>query len=235
MARIQQLPASLINQIAAGEVVERPASVVKELLENSVDAGANRLDVEVSRGGLDLIRVVDDGSGIPAEELPLAFASHATSKLRSAEDLGHLGTLGFRGEALAAIGSIAQATLQSRPADQARGAAIHCDGGRLSAVEPWNGAAGTRVEVRHLFYHTPARRKFLKSAATELAQVTETFTRLALAHLGRHWTLRHNGRLVYEVPAPLGLLDRIGLFFGPDVSQALYLLEAGDGPEGRLH
>jgi DNA mismatch repair protein MutL len=226
MPRIQQLPATLVNQIAAGEVVERPASVVKELLENAVDAASTRIDVEVAQGGIDLIRVVDDGSGIPADELPLAFASHATSKLATADDLFRIGTLGFRGEALASIGSIAQVTLQSRPPDQPVGAEITCHGGQLSPARAWNGAAGTHVEVRHLFYNTPARRKFLKAAGTEMGHVTEAFTRLALAHLGVHWTLHHNGRPVYAVPQSMGLLDRIGLFFGSDVANSLYMVEA---------
>src|SRR5947209_4016365 len=161
MARIQQLPTTLINQIAAGEVIERPASVVKELLENAVDAGSTRIDVEVEQGGADLVRVVDDGCGIEADDLPLAFANHATSKLSGADDLFKVGTLGFRGEALASVGSVAQVRLQSRPAGQAAGAEIACQGGQLSAVRPWNGAPGTRVEVRHLFYNVPVRRKFL--------------------------------------------------------------------------
>jgi DNA mismatch repair protein MutL len=229
MARIQPLPPALVNQIAAGEVVERPASVVKELLENAVDAGSTRIDVEVRQGGSGLIQVVDNGCGIHPDDLPLAFASHATSKLHQAEDLFRIETLGFRGEALASVGSIAQVTLQSRPADQPSSAAITCHGGQLSAVVPWNGTPGTRIEVRHLFYNTPARRKFLKGVATEMGHVTEVFTRLALAQLGVHLTLRHNGKLLYEAPASLGLLDRIGLFFGTELRNALYLVEAQEG------
>jgi DNA mismatch repair protein MutL len=166
MSRIHPLPATLINQIAAGEVVERPASVVKELLENTIDAGSTRIDVEVRRGGSDLIQIADNGCGIYPEDLPLAFASHATSKLRSLDDLLHIDSLGFRGEALAAIGSIARVSLQSRAAGQSSGAAITCHGGQLSPVTAWNGATGTRIEVRHLFYNTPARRKFLKGVNT---------------------------------------------------------------------
>jgi DNA mismatch repair protein MutL len=196
MPRIQQLPLTLINQIAAGEVIERPASVVKELLENAIDAGSTRIDVEVAQGGSDLIQIVDNGCGIHADDLPLAFASHATSKLHRLEDLFRMDTLGFRGEALASIGSIAQVTLQSRPADQLCGASITCHGGQLSSVLPWNGSPGTRIEVRHLFFNTPARRKFLKGVATEMGHVSEVFTRVALAQLGTHFTLRHNGKLL---------------------------------------
>jgi DNA mismatch repair protein MutL len=159
MPRIQQLPPSVITRIAAGEVIERPASVVKELLENAVDAGGTRIDLEVEQGGIDLIQVVDDGCGILPEDLPLAFASHATSKLQNADDLFRIGTLGFRGEALASIGSIAQVKLQSRPPDQPFGAEIACNGGELSAVRAWNGSPGTRIEVRHLFYNTAICRR----------------------------------------------------------------------------
>src|SRR5205085_2172822 len=156
-------------------------------------------------------------------------ASHATSKLASSEDLFRIGTLGFRGEALASIGSIAQVTLQSRPPEQPFGGEIVCNGGQLSPVRAWNGSPGTRIEVRHLFFNTPARRKFLKSVGTEMGHVSEAFTRLALARLGLHWTLRHNGRLVHEVPATMGLLDRIGQFFGAEVGNALYLVQAERG------
>src|SRR5262249_18535218 len=157
MARIHQLPPSVITKIAAGEVIERPASVVKELLENSVDAGSSRIDIEIEQGGVELIRVVDNGCGIAADDLPLAFASHATSKLSNADDLFRVRTLGFRGEALASIGGAAGVTLQSRPADADCGAELICHGGELSPVRVWNGAPGTRVEVRHLFFNTPVR------------------------------------------------------------------------------
>src|SRR5262245_9523202 len=138
MGRIQQLPSSVVTRIAAGEVIERPASVVKELLENAVDAGSTRIDVEVEQGGIELVRLVDNGSGIHAADLPLAFASHATSKLQSADDLFEIGTLGFRGEALASIGGVAQVALQSRPAGSDTGAQLTCHGGELSPVKPWN-------------------------------------------------------------------------------------------------
>jgi DNA mismatch repair protein MutL len=234
MPRIQQLPSTVIAQIAAGEVIERPASVVKEFLENSVDAGATRIDVEVEQGGIELIRVVDDGCGITPEDLPLAFASHATSKLRHADDLFRIGTLGFRGEALASIGGVGQVTLQSRPHDQDSGAEITCHGGAIAASRPWNGAPGTRIEVRHLFYNTPVRRKFLRAVPTEMGHVSEQFTRLALAQEKLHLNLRHNGKKTYEVPATAPLLDRIRLFFGTEVSDALYHVEAEAGPV-KLH
>src|SRR5438093_8153679 len=151
MSRIQQLPHSVITKIAAGEVIERPASVVKELLENSVDAGSTRIDVDIEQGGAELIRIVDDGCGIEPEDLPLAFASHATSKLANADDLFRISTLGFRGEALASIGGVAQVTLQSRPHDRPTGAQITCHAGELSEIRAWNGSPGTRIEVRNLF------------------------------------------------------------------------------------
>src|SRR6266404_5673792 len=146
MPRLHQLPSDVITKIAAGEVIERPASVVKELLENAVDAGSTQIDVDVEQGGVELIRVVDNGHGIDEADFPLAFASHATSKLENADDLFRIGTMGFRGEALASIGGVAQVTLQSRPAEQACGAEIACHGGELAAVKAWNGAPGTRLE-----------------------------------------------------------------------------------------
>src|SRR5947209_3364120 len=230
MQRIQRLPASVVTQIAAGEVIERPASVIKELLENSVDAGSTRIDVEIEQGGGELIRVVDNGGGIDRDDLALAFASHATSKLGSADDLFRIRTLGFRGEALASIGGVAQVALQSRPAGRASGHEVTCHGGDLSPVRAWNGAPGTRIEVRHLFFNTPVRRKFLRTTTTEMGHLCETFTRLALAHPLLHLTLRHNGKQVYEVPATAGLLDRLGLFFGAEVRDRLYPLDAEQGP-----
>ncbi|MGE3803522.1 MAG: DNA mismatch repair endonuclease MutL [Gemmataceae bacterium] len=230
MPRIRQLPPSVITKIAAGEVIERPASVVKELLENSVDAGATRIDLELEQGGIELIRVTDDGHGIEADDLPLAFASHATSKLKDADDLFRIGTLGFRGEALASIGGIAQVNLQSRPAAQLHGAEISCHGDQLSAVRAWNGAPGTRLEVRHLFFNTPVRRKFLRTPGTELGHVDDVFTRLALAQPHLHLTFTHNGKRVYEVPARAGRRERIGLFFGQELPDLLFEVEQSQGP-----
>lgn len=230
MPRIIQLPVSVITKIAAGEVIERPASVIKELLENSVDAGSTRIEIDLEQGGTELIRVVDDGHGIDPDDLPLAFSSHATSKLKNADDLFQIGTMGFRGEALASIGGVSRVTLQSRAAGRADGAEITCIGGELSAVRPWNGSPGTRLDARHLFFNTPVRKKFLKTHSTELGHITETVQRIALAHPHLHLVLRHNERLVQEVPASAGLLDRIALFFGPEVRDKLYPINADQGP-----
>jgi len=230
MPRIRQLPASVITKIAAGEVIERPASVVKELLENSLDAGATRIDIDIEQGGAELIRVVDNGGGIHSDDLALAFSNHATSKLMSADDLFAVQTLGFRGEALASIGGVARVTMQSRPADAAVGAEVVCDGGTLTPAKVWNGTPGTRIEVQHLFFNTPVRRKFLRTAATEVGHICEVVTRIALARPGLHITLTHNGKNVYEVGAAASLLDRLRLFFGADVSDRLYAIDAQHGP-----
>jgi DNA mismatch repair protein MutL len=230
MPRIRQLPPDVVTKIAAGEVIERPASVVKELLENSIDAGSTRIDIDLDAGGTELIRVVDDGCGIEPDDLALAFAQHATSKLQTADDLFQIGTMGFRGEALASIASVGQVTLQSRTHSASSGCEVKCDGGAITPSKPWNGAPGTRIEVRHLFYNVPVRKRFLKSVATELGHVCETVTRLSLAHPTLHLTLRHNGRLVYDIPASAGLLDRIALFFTGEVRDALYELDSGEGP-----
>jgi DNA mismatch repair protein MutL len=234
MPRIHQLPQSVVTKIAAGEVIERPASVVKELLENAIDAGSRRIDLDIEEGGAELIRVVDDGCGILADDLPRAFASHATSKLGDADDLFRVRTLGFRGEALASIGGVAQVTLQSRPGDQPCGAEISCHGGQLSSVRPWNGSPGTRLEVRHLFFNTPVRRKFLRTTSTEMGHISEAFTRIALSHAELNLTLRHNDKDVYQISRSASLLDRLGLFFGAELRDQLYHVEAQQGPV-RLH
>ncbi|HVK52142.1 MAG TPA: DNA mismatch repair endonuclease MutL [Pseudoxanthomonas sp.] len=178
---IRSLPDILINQIAAGEVVERPASVVKELVENALDAGARRVDIELEDGGIRLIRIRDDGSGIAAEELPLAVSRHATSKIASLDDLEAVATLGFRGEALPSIASISRFSLSSRRAVDAHGAVLRVEGGKAAAVAPAAHAVGTTVEVRDLFYNVPARRKFLRAPRTELGHIEEWLRSLALA------------------------------------------------------
>ena len=190
--------------------------------------------MEVEQGGIELIRVVDDGHGIAPDDLPMALASHATSKLTSADDLFQIATLGFRGEALASIGGVAQVTLQSRQADQAVGAEISCSGSVLSPVRPWNGPTGTRIEARHLFYNTPVRRKFLRTISTEMGHISEMFTRVALPQTGLHMTLRHDGREVYEVAASTGLQERLTSFFGAELRDKLYDIDVRGGP-ARLH
>jgi DNA mismatch repair protein MutL len=230
MHRIRELPSFVVTKIAAGEVIERPASVVKELIENSLDAGATRIEVDLEQGGADLIRVVDDGCGIDPDDLPLAFVTHATSKLADVDDLFRVGTLGFRGEALASIGGVAHVTLQSRSPERESGGEIHNRDGAFTPVLPWNGSPGTRIEVRNLFHNVPVRRKFLKMTATELNHVVEAVTRLALAHPLVDFVVRHHGKSVIEVPGTAGLFDRLHLFFGREVADRLYQIDQSAGP-----
>ncbi len=225
---IQQLPPSVINKIAAGEVIERPASVVKELLENSLDAGATRIDVSIEQGGLELVRVVDNGGGIPPDELLLAIASHATSKLVDADDLFRVRTLGFRGEALASIAEVSRFTLRSRVASQAAGAELEVVAGKPADIAPCGCSPGTTVEVRNLFFNTPVRRKFLRATQTEMGHITEILTRLALAHPEVHFSLRHNSRQIFDLPPTDRLVDRISTFFGRDLADDLIWLESRD-------
>ena len=226
MPPIHQLSQSLINKIAAGEVIERPASVVKELMENAIDAGATRIDVSVGQGGLELVRVVDNGGGIPMEELPLALASHATSKLVEADDLFRVGTLGFRGEALASIAEVSRLVLRSRTPNSPGGAEIEVAGGVLSSPAPCGCPTGTSVEVHNLFFNTPVRRKFLRTTATEFGHVSEAFTRIALASPHVHFTLRHNDKPVFEMAAGDGWLDRIAMCFGRELADSLIWVES---------
>jgi DNA mismatch repair protein MutL len=198
---IHQLSPSLVNRIAAGEVIERPASVVKELVENALDAGATHIVVEIEDGGRELIRVIDDGSGIPANELAMAFASHATSKLQSDEDLFAIETMGFRGEALASIGAVSHARILSRTRDSEAGYEIFNRGGEISDAQAAAGNVGTTIDVRRLFFNTPARRKFLKGSTTEFSYINEAVLRTALPNPGITFTLSHNGRVVLDLPA----------------------------------
>ena len=191
---IRQLPDTLINQIAAGEVVERPASVVKELVENALDAGARRIDIDLEDGGARLIRVRDDGDGIDADDLPLAILRHATSKIASLNDLESVVTLGFRGEALPSIASVSRFSLVSRRDGSAHGAALEVDGGRVGSVAPKPHPRGTTVEVRDLFFNVPARRKFLRAERTELGHIQEWLRSLALARPDVELRVSHNGK-----------------------------------------
>jgi len=198
---IRRLDNTLVDQIAAGEVIERPASVAKELLENALDAGARHVLIDVERGGIRLLRVRDDGAGIAAAELPLALARHATSKIAALDDLEHIGTLGFRGEALPSIASVSQLTLTSRPADAPRATSIEAAEGRLGKPKPAAHPPGTTVEVRDLFHRVPARRKFLRSEATEFQHVLRTVVRIALSRFDVAFTLTHNRREQFALPA----------------------------------
>jgi DNA mismatch repair protein MutL len=227
---IRQLPPGVVNKIAAGEVIERPASVVKELLENAIDAGATRIDVAVEQGGVELVRVVDNGCGIAADELPLAVASHATSKIRQADDLFRVATLGFRGEALASIAEVSRLALRSRTLDAEAGAELEVVGGERGAVIPCGAAPGTTIEARNLFFNTPVRRKFLRATQTEMGHTTEAFTRLALAYPQVHFTLRHGGKTVYDLPPTDNLTTRIAGFFGDELARELLWVESHDGP-----
>ncbi len=229
MPEIKQLSASVINKIAAGEVIERPASVVKELLENSVDSGATRIDLSVRKGGSELIRVADNGCGIRAEQLMLAVASHATSKIRDADDLFEVHSFGFRGEALASIAEVSQFILRSRTVDSDAGAELEVYGGRASEIAPCGCPTGTSVEVRNLFFNTPVRQKFLRTVQTEMGHVSEAFTRIALANPHVHFTLRHNDNLLHELPAAESIHQRIATFFGGDLAQGLIPVESTDG------
>jgi DNA mismatch repair protein MutL len=198
---IQQLPGHLINQIAAGEVVERPASVVKELVENSLDAGADDIHIDIAAGGAKLIRVRDNGAGIDRDELALALSRHATSKISSLEDLEAVVSLGFRGEALPSIASVARLVLTSRTAAEDNAWQVEADGGEISSPRPAAHARGTTVEVHDLFYNTPARRRFLRTERTEFGHIEKWLRRLALSRPGAAFTLTHNRRTVLSLPA----------------------------------
>lgn len=219
MPAIQLLPDLLISQIAAGEVVERPASALKELLENSLDAGATEIRVHLELGGTQLIRVADNGVGIEQAQLGLALARHATSKIASLEDLERVASLGFRGEALASIASVARVRLASRTLTAAHAFEIRADGAASGELQPAALAAGTTIEVRDMFFNTPARRKFLKSAATEYAHCDETFRRIALARPDVAFSLHHNDRAVQHWRAH-SMAERIAAVLGADFTHA---------------
>ena len=218
MGRIRILSDQVANQIAAGEVVERPASVVKELLENSLDAGATRIRIEVEGGGRKLIRIVDNGHGMVRDDALLAFERHATSKLRTSDDLLSIRTLGFRGEALPSIASVSRLTLETRATEDAAGTTIEIAGGNIQRVEDSGMPAGTTIAVRDLFYNTPARRKFLKAEQTELAHIAALVTHYALAHPSRHFELHSATQALLIAPAVATTGDRLFQIFGRDTA-----------------
>jgi DNA mismatch repair protein MutL len=225
---IRPLSETLVSQIAAGEVVDRPASVVKELLENSLDAGATDIGVALVEGGVKQVRVTDNGAGIEDDDLAMAFARHATSKIASLDDLERVRSLGFRGEALASIASVARVALLSRAAGEAKAFSVNAEGGSIGTVQPAAHPQGTTVEVNDLYYNTPARRKFLKSDTTELAHCEDAFTRAALSRHDVAFTLRHNGRILTRL-APSDPAHRVGGTLGADFAQSMRPIEADGG------
>ncbi len=223
---IRMLPMHVVNQIAAGEVVERPASVVKELIENALDAGATHVTVDLMDGGLESIRVRDDGDGIVSDELPLAIAPHATSKVETAEDLDGIATMGFRGEALASIGSVSRLEVVSRPRDAAAGARIVADHGDIGSVEAAASPPGTCMTVGRLFARVPARRKFLRTPRAETGRVRRVIRDLAAAHPGVHFVMTSDGVTRLELPAHRTLRDRLVAILGRELADSLIEIEA---------
>jgi DNA mismatch repair protein MutL len=233
MSRIRPLPELLVSQIAAGEVVERPASVLKELLENSVDAGAQAITVLLDAGGIKRVQVEDDGAGIARDELPLALARHATSKIASLEDLEGVATMGFRGEALASIASVSRLSITSRTREAAHGASVAAEGARIGEVQPAARAQGTTVSVADLYFNTPARRKFLRTEGTEFGHCDEVFRRIALAHPDIAFMLKHNGRASHVLRAQEGAA-RAGALLGSQFLTSSFAIETQSG-NLRLH
>ncbi|MBW8001474.1 MAG: DNA mismatch repair endonuclease MutL [Planctomycetes bacterium] len=221
MGQIVVLDQNMINMIAAGEVIERPASVVKELIENSIDSGATRITVSIEDGGRKLISVTDDGLGMDTEDLTNAFEPHATSKIKTSSDLHTISTLGFRGEALASIASIAHVKTVSRQQGCENGNCIEIDCGDRTDIGPCSADYGTTIQVRDLFYKLPARRKFLKTANTEFGHISEQFTRIALANANLDLTLIHNGREIYRLPSGKSLCQRITELFSSEIAENL--------------
>jgi len=226
---IAELPERVKNQIAAGEVVERPASVVKELVENALDAGATRVTIDLAEGGAKLVRIVDDGVGMGPEDLRLAFTPHATSKLRDVDDLEHIASLGFRGEALASIGAVSHASILTRPAGAATGFRIEDEWGTVGPVTEAGAPRGTTIEVRDLFLRLPARRRFLKRSSTELGRCLDVLQRLVIAHEGVGFVVTHDQKRVLDVEPEMDRRERVRRLFGADLAEAL---EEVHGEEG---
>ncbi len=221
MGKIGVLDENMINMIAAGEVIERPGSVVKELVENSIDAGANKITVQIEDGGKKLISVTDDGAGMDGEDLAKAFESHATSKIRVCEDLGRISTMGFRGEALASIASVAQVYAVSKPANSIEANCVEIDCGKKGQVKPCSSDCGTTIEVREIFYKLPARRKFLRSSNTEISHISEQFSRIALCHNELDMTLVHNGKVIYSFRRHESVRERAAVVVSGQAAEGL--------------
>jgi len=219
MGKIHVLSEQVANKIAAGEVIERPASIVKELVENSLDAGADQIEIEIKHGGKSLIRVADNGSGMTTEDAQLALQRHATSKIEKAEDLDHIASFGFRGEALPSIASVSRFTLQTRTPEYATGTELVVEGGNLVKAKECPASAGTVIEVRDLFFNTPARRKFLKQDTTEFGHILDAVTCLALANLNVRFVLRSGGKVVLDLVPTRKLSVRAAVIFGDDWAQ----------------
>jgi len=230
MGIIRELPELVANKIAAGEVIERPASVVKELVENSIDAGASRIELQLEEGGRKLIRVTDDGSGMDAADVAMCFRRHATSKLRTSRDLFFITTLGFRGEALPSIGAVAQVRLVSRQRGADSATEIQVVGGKMGEPRAAGAPHGTTVEVRNLFYNTPARQKFLRSPKTELGHVLDMIARVALPHEQIHFVVSNDGRTLLNAPPASSRRERVAAFVGADLAGALLPVAGGEGP-----
>ncbi|HVF46439.1 MAG TPA: DNA mismatch repair endonuclease MutL, partial [Pyrinomonadaceae bacterium] len=227
MNKIKVLPDNLANQIAAGEVVERPASVIKELVENSIDAGAGRLQIDIELGGRRLMRVSDNGEGMTRDDAILAFERHATSKIRTAEDLARIATLGFRGEALASIASVGKVELLTKTEADVTATRVTIEGGRLLDVKDAGRDAGTTTSIRDLFYNTPARRKFMRSEATENYHLTAIVTHYALAHPEIAFAMTNNGREVLRVAPARDLRERAFQLFGVGLLESLLPVDGG--------
>src|ERR1017187_5604207 len=221
MGKIHVLPEHVANKIAAGEVVERPASVVKELLENALDAGSTRIKIQVEAGGKKLIQITDNGSGMVRDDALLAFERHATSKIKNAEDLLSVATLGFRGEALPSIASVCRLRLETRDPEDPSGTIVEINGGKIFKVEEAGLPAGTSITVRDLFFNTPARKKFLKAESTELSHIASLVTHYALAHPDKHFELHSATNAMLVAPPVAGYSERVYQVFGKEVLNQL--------------
>src|SRR6267143_2690954 len=234
MSRIRLLPETVASQVAAGEVVERPSSVVKVLVENSIDAGARKIDILIRRGGISTMRVIDDGCGMDRDDALLSLERHATSKIRSISDLEAIGTLGFRGEALPSIASVSRFRLTTREADAVAGTEIVVNGGKIDIVRDGGEAPGTQVEVRSLFYNVPARRKFLRAENTESRNIEHQLHLQAIGHAQIAFTFARDDRVAFQLPATATLPDRIRDLYGNELLQQLVALNGSHSPQIRI-